>query len=499
MGGATTGRAAAGRGGAWAAAYGAAWAAVLCMAHRAAAEPAAPATDPAVAIEPAGPLVSACTLPGEGRADGMFPAHPSGIQLARDRFLVLYATRGIRCLDDDGSIVYQVRADGFDGRLLREGFLARRIDDWDFRGDGSKYVKLLRHPVAFGVPRGALINGSPAAHGNVFAACWAIQAPGKLDPATGTYAYERDVAERSIRIEWAQFRLNAAGDDLEILEPPALLRQEGYESGPAFSSHAEAVTINQSLVPPVAFDRGCTEWAVTNHLSTGIAACRFRFDPARGRYAWVETGPPVPPDPGYEFSEGALAPIADGWVVAIRARRKNAARPDWSGSTARDRGDTAWVRTNDPFRDMPPALVVQEPRRQAPLTVFRCADGVLRMFSGDFAHSPYKQRRDPLYAWDVDPRDFSVSNRRVVLDGVAAGLFAADGPPRGLDFVCVLPHAGGTTQLLAHRVLAYRYRAGVERGAPPVTPEEFARFGIHFGRITYPEPVPAAWSFAPGP
>jgi hypothetical protein len=452
----------------------------------------------AVRIEPLGPLVSRCSLPGEGAEDGMFPAHPCGIQLARDRFLILYATRGIRCHDDDGSIVYQVRAGGYDGPVLREHFLAQRIDDWDPFGDGSKYVKLLRHPVAFGVPKAALIANEPAAHGNVFAACWAVQAPGRLDPATGTYAFDRDVAERSIRIEWAQFRLNEAGDDIEILEPPALLRQRGYESGPAFSSHETAVTINQSLVPPVAFDRACTEWAAMNHLSTGITACRFRFDPERGRYAWVETGPPLPPDPGYEFSEGALAPMGDGWVVAIRARRRNAGRPDWSGSTSRDRGDTAWVRTADPFRELPPATIVQDPHREAPLTVFRCADGVLRMFSGDLDHSPHRQRRDPLYAWDVDPRDFSVSRRQVVLDSVAGGLFPADGPLRGLDFACVFPHVGGRSQLVAHRVLLYRYRAGVVADAPAVTPEEFGRFGIYYARITYPEPQPAAWTFASG-
>ena len=152
-----------------------------------AAEAPTPAGDRQVRIEPLGPLVRCCSLPGESAEDGMFPAHPSGIQLARDRFLVLYSTRGVRCHDDDGSIVYQVRAQGFDGPVLHEGFLARRIEDWDPFRDGSAYVKLLRHPVAFGVPKGALVDGALAANANLFGACWSVQAPGTIDRTTGTY------------------------------------------------------------------------------------------------------------------------------------------------------------------------------------------------------------------------------------------------------------------------------------------------------------------------
>ena len=73
-------------------------------------------------------------------------------------------------VDDDRSIVYQLRSGAPDGPVVKEGFLARSINDWEPLGDGKKYVRQFGHPVAFGVPKGALIGGKPAAHGNVFVA-----------------------------------------------------------------------------------------------------------------------------------------------------------------------------------------------------------------------------------------------------------------------------------------------------------------------------------------
>src|SRR5207244_9424284 len=66
-------------------------------------------------IEPCGVLVRDCTLPGETRADNVTPAHPNGIQVSKNRWLMMYATRGFRGVDDDLSIIYQLRADSFEG------------------------------------------------------------------------------------------------------------------------------------------------------------------------------------------------------------------------------------------------------------------------------------------------------------------------------------------------------------------------------------------------
>src|SRR5688572_19777501 len=66
-----------------------------------------------------GMLIRECTLKGETRADDVFPAHPSGIQVSRERWLLLYATRGFRGVDDDLSIIYQLRQGGPDGKVVR--------------------------------------------------------------------------------------------------------------------------------------------------------------------------------------------------------------------------------------------------------------------------------------------------------------------------------------------------------------------------------------------
>jgi hypothetical protein len=135
------------------------------------------------AIEHRGVLVRDCTLPGETRKDTVVPAHPGGIQVARDRWLLVYATRGFRGVDDDRSIVYQLRKGAFDGPVVKEGFLARAVEDWKDFGDGTlappegkTFIKQHGHPVVFGVLRGAMRAGKPAGNANVFVAKWRVVA-----------------------------------------------------------------------------------------------------------------------------------------------------------------------------------------------------------------------------------------------------------------------------------------------------------------------------------
>src|SRR4051812_41485191 len=78
-----------------------------------AAEPAPPAGD-IESIEPLGLLVRECTLPGETRRDDVVPRHANALQLSATRWLVLYSTHGYRGVDDERSIVYQVRSDAPD-------------------------------------------------------------------------------------------------------------------------------------------------------------------------------------------------------------------------------------------------------------------------------------------------------------------------------------------------------------------------------------------------
>jgi hypothetical protein len=114
-------------------------------------------------IEIAGKLIHECTLAGERRTDDVFPAHPNGLQASARTWLLLYATRGWRAVDDDRSIVYQIRRGAADGALIKEGVLAQSIDDWDPLGDGTPVARQHGHPVLFGVPRGSSAWRRPGA------------------------------------------------------------------------------------------------------------------------------------------------------------------------------------------------------------------------------------------------------------------------------------------------------------------------------------------------
>ncbi|MCC7517871.1 MAG: hypothetical protein IT578_01665 [Verrucomicrobiae bacterium] len=449
-------------------------------------------------IEPQGVLVGDCSLQGERKRDGVFPAHPCGIQLSRNRWLFLYATRALRCYDDDHSIVYQVRADSPVGPVLKEGFLQRTVDDYDPLGDGSANVCILRQAMAFGVPLGARVGGRRVPHENVFVAQWSRSAGGRLDPATGTYVNDSKLEWGCIDAISCQFRLNAKGDDLEILQPPRKLRQVGYEQGPAFCSSENAGIIVAGLVPAVPFNDDLTEWATTMQVGKGVAALKFRFNARAGLYEWVETGPSRAGNEEFSFSEPTMARVDGAWLIAVRTRFLDPRQePDWAGFRTRDRGHTGWIRVADPFREMPFSTIVTDPPRQAPMTIHRCADGVVRLFSGDFANSPYKARRDPLYCWDVDPRKFTVSHRHVVCDTVEQEIFPNDDKlQRSTCFGYVFPHTGGKVQYVAHRVMCFRYRAGVDSKAPPITPEQLERHAIHYSEIRYDRECAPTWRFA---
>ena len=137
----------------------------------------------------------------------------NGIQVSRDRWLIVYATRRFRGNDDDASIVFQVRKDAPDGDLIKEGMLVPSHDEWDPLGDGSRHVKQHGHPVAFGVPRGARIAGKPAPSANVFVLKWR-QVARVLDHERNYL--ENEIAHPELRarthtVEWAPVSPQRAG------------------------------------------------------------------------------------------------------------------------------------------------------------------------------------------------------------------------------------------------------------------------------------------------
>jgi hypothetical protein len=161
-------------------------------------------------IELKGKLLHECGIEGERRSDDVYPAHGNGCQLSADRWMLIYATRGWRNVDDDRSIIYQVRADGPDGEILTEGRLRRSIDHWDPDGAGTTSVLQFGHPGVFGVPRGAVINGRKAPHANVFMARWRRNRYGILDEQTGMVRRLKEGESRRLHVEEVQFRLNDA-------------------------------------------------------------------------------------------------------------------------------------------------------------------------------------------------------------------------------------------------------------------------------------------------
>ena len=223
-------------------------------------------------IEPLGCLIHECSLPGERRTDDVFPAHPNGLQASRRTWLLLYATRGWRAVDDDRSIVYQLRRGAPDGELVKEGLLAASTDDWDTAGDGTPCVLQHGHPVLFGLPRGALFDGREPAHAGLFVAKWRIKAMGRFDPATGTVSRDHDLWDRTQGVRWAQFRLNDREDDIEIVQPAGELRQEGYDQGPRFCT-ADVRWMNQTFTQAVPYVQGGaadgSQWVDVNHFDGG--------------------------------------------------------------------------------------------------------------------------------------------------------------------------------------------------------------------------------------
>jgi len=458
-------------------------------------------------IEPMGVLVGECTLPGETKGEQVWPAHPNGLQVSRDRWLIVYATRGCRFMDDDRSIVYQLREGAPDGRVITEGMLSKSFEGWDPVGDGRKCFKQHGHPVVFGVPKGALVNGRRVPHENLFVAKWrvvGIRDRGEMDDAefpaeqrrrwTGIQWISHKINVRygwgagiGQGVEWMQFRLNDHADDIEVVQPAGPLRQKDHDVGPTFCSPADGqhpTSMNQSFVQAVPFSDDCSEWADVNHFDGArIAPLRYAFNPDLGRYEWVQTGPMIGAAERGLY-EASLARLDDSWLIA--------GRPKVDGRRGRGAG---WMRTDDLFGRIPRPTYTETPDADTPIAVFLAADGGVRLFANDVNHDrPGRGGRNPLWCWEVDCDDFSITDRRMVFDTFDAGIPIRRECDPGVDMCKLMPHAGGRVQYLVHRVrtraLTIPYLEAV------VTPEELQAVGIYYEKVHYADDHPARWNFA---
>lgn len=450
-------------------------------------------------IEHFGKLVDDCTIPGERREDQVAPAHGNGIQLSKNRFLVLNSTLRFRGCDDNASIVWQLRRDGYDGPVIREGHFAKSIDDWYPLGDKYRCVRQHGHPVAFGVPKGAIIDGKPVPHGNVFVIKWRKVAR-VFVPEGGYIMWQTEPAEVRTKtqcVEWAQFRLNDAEDDLEIVQEPRELRQVGYETGEALCELGPGC-MNQTYVQAVPFNAEATEWVDVNsfglHLQSQsrrtegdkpqgrIATLLYRFNATKKLYEWVRTGPPS--EAG--LFEGNISPLGSDWIIAARREGRNAG--------------VAWMRVDDPFSKITAPVIPDVPQNVAcPLSTYRCPDETARLLTGDATLSPYGSGRNPLFMWDIDvDNGFRAHNCREIFDTYKAGVPIEKDHGPLIDMAKLLPHFGGQTQTLIHRVrtcaMAVK-EADYPSRIRPLTDGDFHGTAIYGARVTYTESYPGVWTF----
>jgi len=448
--------------------------------------------------ESLGYYIDGCRIPGETKLDHVFPAQHNTIQLARDRWLVIYETRGFRGNDDNRSVVYQVRRDTPDGEVLSENYFDQARADWDPLGDGRRFVKLCNHSVAFGVPEGAVIAGKPVKHAGCFAASWRRN-PRILDPAREYLVSEREqqLPSKAYRCVWVQFRLNPSRDGIEITQPVAPLLEHKVGSAEAPSRHAGLTTMNQGYVVPVPYNQDASEWVFLLHWSQGAnedtgvcTSIRFRWKPANRMYEWVETGPILEGPAGLGLFEGCITPYRGDWLVASRI-------------TPRTHLGTVWFRTNDLFATAPRPIHSPAIRSHAPRTAFTGPDGIVRVFTTDQEASPYRSTsgwdvRMPLQAFAIDPdRDFRVTHSELVYDGFREGLPIRPEAGPTAHFCRLVAHTGGR-----HGFVTYSVRPKALKHPKPgahfqghVLPGEMAASGVYASRLTYAEEFPPAWAF----
>lgn len=442
-----------------------------------------------VKIKHLGKFFNTCKLNGETSANNRFIGHTTGIQVSKDRFLLIGGTRSFRGIDDNRSIIYQLRKDSYDGLIIREGFFAQSDDQWQALNDGRHFIMAHLHPVVFGVPKGTIQNGTIAPHANVFVALWARMArfidkdTSFLIPFSKTSSWLEAPTQS---VQSLQFRLNDKEDDLEIIQKPKLLQQKGFENGYTFCD-AKVHFMIQSYIPPIPFNENSTEWIGYNYFDNNsgpkgkIAAMRYTFNPKDKMYEWTQTGPLI----GNALLEPSVVRWKNHWVISARI----------DPTSHKGQVPTAWMKIEDPFQDKPDIIFPKSPLSRAPVTTFSGADGKIRCFTTDPSVSPYHSGRDPLYMWEINPEsEFSASNCQTVFDCKASNLPIREESGRIVDQARLLPHTGGEFQYILHRVRPISIDDPNRKGVA-VNQKEKNTAGIYCAKLYYSKDYPAPWKF----
>lgn len=439
-----------------------------------------------------GPYVLDAKLPGRTKAEGFMPSHTTCVQASKNRYLIVFATRGFCGIDDERDVVYQLRADSPDGPILQNKFLAKNLDHWQPANLKHPCMKILGTPIIFGVPKGAHQNNQPLPQQNVFVIKWYTYGKVVEDKKV---LIDEDLTASTMHIEWLQCRLNEAEDDIEIISPISAMRQKGYEVGGLGENFCEQPNVkfmNHAMVPPVPFNAAADQWVEVDHFNgSHLAAVRYAFNKDTGLYEWVQMGPLL----AGRHTEACICRIES---FDQKPEDQPAQEPRWiiSARAFTGGGQTAWWRMCDPFAPWQ-AAVYANPATWGPRTAFRCADDVVRIFSGSIAESPYGEKRNPLFCWDVNTSDFSLSNRQAVFDFYERGFYTqgderladSQGPMAGFTKIC--PHQG-RKQLLTHRVTK---AGGAADYGSTTNAAELERFGSYMSEFTYDKEPAPAWQF----
>ena len=431
-----------------------------------------------VEIKPAGMFIKDSPLMGETRANDVAPRHAVCVQLAKTRWLIVYTTRGWRGVDDERSVLYQIRKDAPDGDVIKEGFLGKAISDWRPDGvpaapPGHSYFKQLGHAVAYGVPKGAVIDGKIAAHGNHFVVHWRVLGRvliNREDKLLGTKA-DSVLFEKTQAVEWLQFRLNDREDDIEITEPASTMRLK--------NGKLPSAQMNQTFCPPVPFNEDATDWVCCNHFDKSrLAVLKLCFNAATKRYEWVDYGPFL--DAGKRpLTEASIARAGSEWII-----------------TARSNGQIAWFKSKNPFATASKPTFFKEPSVSAPHTTFLCADGIVRLFTGDKLDNAQKYDRDPLFTWELSfENGVTPKNRRVAYDSLEQKLPIRRAARPRVDFALLFPPQG-RQQILIYSVTPRAYNHLYEGPMiQPATAADKAASGLYFSRLIYKDDVAPMWRF----
>lgn len=444
---------------------------------------------------------------GEQRKDGAWPHHAIANVLSPNRWIIIYGTRGfhghysgMRNGDNDRSMLYQIRADNPQGKILKEGVLGMYSETWDPLQDGSKHLKQHSHMYCFGVPKGALINGNRVQHENVFFACWCRLARAKSAPGKDLMSIEdeAELVHKTFIIECIQFRLNDEENDIEILQPIKQLRQKGYESGELICPISPYTPMNLTFGKVQAYNQLKSEWATIHHFSSGLAPVRFSFNREKGIYEWVETGELFANLGNIQLIEASLIPDNGEWVVATRTNAlKNSMDNNQVGFAYREATTevpgTAWFKIKRLFKKWPEP-VFAGPKSKTPTSVYLCPDGIVRIFTNDHFDS-HGSQRNPLYVWDVDiANGFELKNRKTLFDGTTQGYLPRPESRPNVDFFRLFPTMSPNSQDFSFRV-KMRCRLPNESDMTMINDEEKRLSQLLSGRIYYDTNIEPEWKF----